>query len=403
MSSSSFTFTGLRIGRLQNHLPSLSVSPPAPQSPHLLPRHFLQPTLLLPRRRRQDPTNNAGQSRGIRFLSLSTPPSARSRSFARAVATASASSEMVKAIRVHEFGGPEVLKWEDVEIGEPKEGEIRVKNKAIGVNFIDVYFRTGVYKAPTMPFTPGMEAVGEVVAVGSGLTGRKVGDIVAYAGGPMGSYAEEQILPASKVVPVPPSIDPVTAASVMLKGMTAQFLLRRCFKVENGHTVLVQAAAGGVGSLLCQWANALGATVIGTVSTKEKAAQAKDDGCHHEITSGNGVDVVYDSVGKDTFQGSLECLKIRGYMVSFGQSSGIPDPVPLSALSPKSLFLTRPSLMQYTITRDELLEAAGEVFASIASGVLKVRVNHTYPLSDAAKVHADLESRKTSGSVVLIP
>ncbi|KAJ0099073.1 hypothetical protein Patl1_19818 [Pistacia atlantica] len=362
---------------------------------------------------------------------------------------------MVKAIRVHELGGPEVLKWEDVEIGEPGEGEIRVRNKAIGLNFIDIYFRKGVYKAATMPFTPGvalllyisyfpfsrkndsyivnksaarllndfrfsivgMEAVGEVIAVGPGLTGREVGDIVAYAGGPMGSYSEEQILPANKVVSVPSSISPVIAASVILKGMTAQFLLRRCFKVERGHTILVHAAAGGVGSLLCQWANALGATVIGTVSTKEKATQAKDDGCHHviiykeedfvarvnEITSRNGVDVVYDSVGKDTFQGSLACLKLRGYMVSFGQSSGTPDPVPLSALAPKSLFLTRPSLMQYTTTRDELLETAGEVFANVSSGVLRVRVNHTYPLAQAAQAHAELESRKTSGSVVLIP
>ncbi|KAL2227232.1 uncharacterized protein LOC105160627 [Sesamum indicum] len=325
-------------------------------------------------------------------------------------------SKMVKAIRVYEFGGPEVLKWEDVEIGEPKDGEIKVKNKAIGLNFIDIYFRKGVYKASTFPFTPGMEAVGVVTAVGPGLTGRKVGDLVGYAGNPMGAYAEEQILPADKVVPVPPSIDPIIAASVMLKGMTAQFLLRQCFKVEPGHTVLVHAAAGGVGSLLCQWANALGATVIGTVSTKEKAAQAKEDGCHHvilykeedfvtrvnEITSGKGVEVVYDSVGKDTFEGSLMCLKLRGYMVSFGQSSGTPDPVPLSALAAKSLFLTRPSMMHYTITRDELLRTASEVFTSLAAG-LKVRINHTYPLSQAAQAHADLESRKTSGSVVLIP
>ncbi|KAG8381543.1 hypothetical protein BUALT_Bualt06G0132600 [Buddleja alternifolia] len=325
--------------------------------------------------------------------------------------------KMVKAIRVHEIGGPEVLKWEDVEIGEPKDGEIRVKNKAIGLNFIDVYFRKGVYKASAIPFTPGMEAVGVVTAVGPGLTGREVGDVVAYAGTPMGAYAEEQILPAEKVVTVPRSIDPSVAASVLLKGMTAQFLVRQCFKVEKGHTVLIHAAAGGVGSLLCQWANALGATVIGTVSTKEKATQAKDDGCHHaiiyseedfvnrvnEITSGKGVEVVYDSVGKDTFQGSLSCLKLRGYMVSFGQSSGTPDPVPLSALATKSLFLTRPTLMQYTVTRDELLQTAGEVFANVAAGVLKVRVNHTYPLSQAAQAHADLESRKTSGSVVLIP
>ncbi|KAK7325045.1 hypothetical protein VNO77_29086 [Canavalia gladiata] len=333
------------------------------------------------------------------------------------LSSATTDNNMVKAIRIHELGGPQVLKWEDVEIGEPKEGEVRVRNKAIGVNFIDVYFRKGVYKAPSLPFTPGMEAVGVVTAVGAGLTGRQVGDLVAYAGQPMGSYAEEQILPANKVVPVPPSIDPAVAASIMLKGMTAHFLLRRCFKVEPGHTILVHAAAGGVGSLLCQWGNALGATVIGTVSNKEKAAQAKEDGCHHviiykeedfvarvnEITSGNGVEVVYDSVGKDTFEGSLACLKLRGYMVNFGQSSGTPDPVPLSSLAAKSLFLTRPSLMQYVVTRDELLEAAGEVFANVASGVLKVRVNHTYPLSEASKAHEDLENRKTSGSVVLIP
>ncbi|KAK6155891.1 hypothetical protein DH2020_010139 [Rehmannia glutinosa] len=274
-----------------------------------------------------------------------------------------------------------------------------------------------------------MEAVGVVTAVGPGLTGRKVGDLVAYAGNPMGAYAEEQILPAEKVVPVPPSIDPIIAASVMLKGMTAQFLVRQCFKVERGHTVLIHAAAGGVGSLLCQWANALGATVIGTVSTKAKAAQAKDDGCHHvilykeedfvtrvnEITSGKGVEVVYDSVGKDTFEvmddalllillsGSLACLKLRGYMVNFGQSSGTPDPVPLSALAAKSLFLTRPTLMHYTVTRDELLQTASEVFTNVGAGVLRVRVNHTYPLSQAAQAHADLENRKTSGSVVLIP
>ncbi|CAK9135133.1 unnamed protein product [Ilex paraguariensis] len=261
-----------------------------------------------------------------------------------------------------------VLKWEEVEIGEPKEGEIKVKNKAIGLNYIDVYYRTGFYKAATMPFTPGMEAVGVVTALGPGLTSMKVGDLIAYARSPMGSYAEEQILPAHRVVPVPSSIDPVVAASVIFKGMTAQFLLRRCFK----------------------WANALGATVIGTVSTKEKAAQAKDDGCHHvimykeedfvtrvsEITSGQGVEVVYDSVGKDTFQGSLACLKVRGYMVNFGQSSGAPDPVPLSALVAKSLFLTAPALLHYTQTRDELLESAEEVFAGLVSGVLNVRVNH---------------------------
>lgn len=324
---------------------------------------------------------------------------------------------MVKAITVHELGGPEVLKWEDVEVGEPGEGEILVKHKAIGVNFIDVYYRKGVYKAQKLPFIPGREAVGVVTAVGPGLTGRQVGDLVAYAGNPMGSYAEEQILPANQVVPFPSTIDPIVGAALMLKGMTVQYLLRSCFKVEPGHTILVHAAAGGVGSLLCQWGKALGATVIGTVSNEEKAAQAAEDGCHYpiiytqesfvervkEITKGQGVPVVYDSVGKDTFQGSLECLASRGYMVSFGQSSGMVDPVPTSVLAPKSLFLTRPSLMHYTATREELLRCAGEVFAAVANGVLKVRVTKTYPLSEAAKAHADLEARKTSGSIVLIP
>ncbi|CAA6656420.1 unnamed protein product [Spirodela intermedia] len=314
---------------------------------------------------------------------------------------------MVKAIVVHEFGGPEVLKWVDVEVGEPKDGEIRVKNKAIGLNFIDVYNRKGFYKSD-LPFIPGREAVGVVTAVGPGLTGRRVGDMVAYAGNPMGSYAEEQILAANVVVPVPQSIDPIVAASIMLKGMTAQFLLRRCFKVEPGHTILVHAAAGGVGSLLCQWANALGATVIGTVSTEEKAAQAAEDGCHHviiytkedfvasveKITSGKGVNVVYDSVGKDTFKRLHDLLRAV---------LGLPDPVLLSDLAPKSLFLTRPALFHYNATRDELLESAGEVFACVNSGLLRVRVNHTYPLSEAARAHADLEARKTSGSVVLIP
>ncbi|KAK4385148.1 2-haloacrylate reductase [Sesamum angolense] len=279
---------------------------------------------------------------------------------------------MVKAIRVHELGGPEVRKWEDVEIGEPKDGEIKVKNKAIGLNFCDTYFRNGFFKASAFPFTPavletGMEAVGMVTAVGPGVTGRMAGDLVAYAGYPMGAYAED---------------------------------------------------SWWSGSLLCQWANALGATVIGTVSTKEKAAQAKEDGCHHvilykeedfvalvnEITSGKGVEVVYDSVGKDTFEGSLKCLKLCGHMMSFGSSSGAPDPVPLSsALLLKSLSLTSPNMIYYTITRDELLQTASEVFTNVAAGVLRVRVNHTYPLSQAAQAHTDLESRKTSGSVVLIP
>ncbi|KAI3508141.1 hypothetical protein L1887_23143 [Cichorium endivia] len=244
---------------------------------------------------------------------------------------------MVKAIRVYEHGGPEVMKWEDVEIGEPKSGEIKVKNKAIGINFLDVYMRRGPGFAPPLPFTPGMEAAGVVIAVGPGVTTCKVGDVVAYAGYPVSAYAEEQILPADRVVPVPPSIDPIVAAAVLFKGLTAELLVRRCFKVEPGHTVLVHAAAGGVGSLVCQWANALGATVIGTVSNKTKAVQAKEDGCHHviiykeenfvdrvmEITSGEGVDVAYDGVGKETFEGSAACLKFRGHLISI--DSNVPE------------------------------------------------------------------------------
>ncbi|KAG1362149.1 quinone oxidoreductase 1 [Cocos nucifera] len=328
-----------------------------------------------------------------------------------------------------------VLKWEDVEIGEPKEGKIRVKNKAIGVNFIDVYFRKGVYQAE-MPFTPdqgllsgtgyrtglfqirydtvgydtisgtvyGMEAVGVVTAIGPGLTGIKVGDIVAYAGNQMGSYAEESILPASVAVPVPPSVDYKVAASVMLKGMTAYVLLWQCFKLVALALYFVSGQRPWVPRSL-------------ELFQVKRAAQAAEDGCHHviiytkedlvakvnEITSGKGVNVVYDSVGRDTFQGSLACLMSRGYMISFGRSSGRPDPIPMSDLAPKSLFVGRPGLFHYTTTREELLEAAGEVFANVASGVLRVRINHTYALSDAARVHADLEARKTSGSIVLMP
>ncbi|KAK1421383.1 hypothetical protein QVD17_23680 [Tagetes erecta] len=323
---------------------------------------------------------------------------------------------MVKAIRVYELGGPEVLKWEDVEIGDPKEGEIRVKNKAIGVNFIDIYFRTGVYNVPHIPYIPGMEAVGVVTAIGSGVCDLKIGDVVYHSGSAMGTYSEEQIVLADKAM-VLPNIDPLVVASAMAKGLTARFLVGTWFKVEQGHKVLVHAAAGGVGSLLCQWANMLGAIVIGTVSTKEKALQAKEDGCHHvilykeedfvtrvsEITSGEGVDVVFDSVGKDTFQGSLACLKRRGYMVSYGQSSGTPEPVPLSALATKSLFLTRPSMRTSGFPKDEMREAMKEVLDNVASGALRVRVNHTYPLSQAAQAHADMAGRKTSGSIVLIP
>ncbi|XP_052169429.1 uncharacterized protein LOC127786141 [Oryza glaberrima] len=322
----------------------------------------------------------------------------------------------VKAIRVHKIGGPEVLTWEEVEIGEPSEGEIRIKNKAIGVNYVDIYYRTGLHQEP-LPFVPGKEAVGVVSAVGPGVTGIEVGDVVGYADTPMGTYTEEQIIPATLAIPIPPSVDHITAASVLLKGMTTYVLVKQAFKIQAGHTVLVHAAAGGVGSLLCQWANALGATVFGTVSTQEKAIQAAEDGCHHviiyteedfvaqvaEITSRKGVHVVYDAVGKDTFKGSMECLMPRGCMISYGQCSGRPDPVPVSDLASKSLILGRPGMRHYTATRDELLHAAGEVFAGVAAGVLRVRVNHVYPLHEAARAHADLEARRTSGSVVLLP
>ncbi|KVI10065.1 uncharacterized protein LOC112517773 [Cynara cardunculus var. scolymus] len=325
---------------------------------------------------------------------------------------------MVKAIRVRQHGGPEVLKWEDVEVGDPKEGEIRLKHKAIGINFLDVYMRKGLYESsPPLPFIPGMEGAGVVTAVGAGVTTCKVGDLVAYGVLDVGSYSEERILPADRAVPVPSYIDPVVAASVIFKGLTAQVLVRRSFKVEREHTVLVHAAAGGVGYLVCQWASSVGATVIGTVSTKEKAVQAKEDGCQHvilykdenfvdrvmEITSGKGVDVVYDSVGKDTFDGSLTCLKPRGLMCHFGMASGEPEPIAFAKLSSKSLFYTFPALKAYTDDREELVAAAEELFSCVAKGVLRVRVNHKYPLSQAVQAHVDLESRKTTGSVVLIP
>ncbi|CAI9273945.1 unnamed protein product [Lactuca saligna] len=324
---------------------------------------------------------------------------------------------MVKAIRVHEHGGPEVLTWEDVVVPDPKEGEIRLKQKAIGINFLDVYMRRGQYPQP-VPFTPGMEGAGVVTAVGAGVTSCKVGDVVAYASGQVGSYAEERILPADQAVPVPSSVDPVEAAAVIFKGLTAYVMIHRAFKVEPGHTILVHAAAGGVGYLICQWASAIGATVIGTVSTKEKAVQAKEDGCEHvilykdedfvervmEITSGKGVDVVFDAVGKDTFNGSLECLKTRGYMVVYGTASGEPEPISVTKLAPRSIYLTFASLGEYIGgNREHLLIAAEALYSNVAKGVLKVRLNHKYPLSQATQAHIALESRKTTGSVVLIP
>lgn len=323
---------------------------------------------------------------------------------------------MSKAIMVREHGGADVLKPEDREIGAPGAGEIAVRHHAIGLNFIDVYFRTGLYKAD-LPFVPGSEGAGEVTAVGEGVTEFKPGDRIAY-NGPMGAYAEERLMPADRAVPLPDSVDYETAAAVMLKGLTAYYLLYMTWQVEPGETILFHAAAGGVGLIACQWAKALGATVIGTVGSEEKAELARENGCDHvinyssetfpervrEITNGEGVDVVYDSVGKDTFEDSLDCLRRRGLMVSFGNSTGpvsVPD---LGILSRKgSLFLTRPTLFDYLSERDDLLDGARHMFKTIEDGHIKVHIGQRFPLAEVAKAHEALEGRKTTGSTILLP
>ncbi|KAG0569661.1 hypothetical protein M758_6G102100 [Ceratodon purpureus] len=323
---------------------------------------------------------------------------------------------MVKVVKVYECGGTEKLKSEDVEVGKPGPNQAKVKHTAIGLNLIDTLFRRGLYKTD-LPFTPGMEGAGIVEEVGSDVTVVKVGDRVCYAGGALGAYAEERLIAADGLVKIPDGVDDVTAAAIILKGMTTQILIHKAFKVEKGQTILVHAAAGGVGSLMVQWASSIGATVIGCVSTEEKAKKAKEDGAQHvilysdknlvqrvkEITNGVGVSVVYDAVGKDTFQDSLDCLAFRGMLVLYGQASGPPEPVPVFALAARSLFLTRPILMHYTRTREELEEVSNDVFANVANGVLKIRVHGVYPLSQAAKAHEDLEGRKTTGSTVFIP
>lgn len=325
---------------------------------------------------------------------------------------------MTKAIRIHETGGPEVMRWEEVTIGDPGPGEIRVRHNAVGLNYIDVYHRTGLYPLPSLPSGLGLEAAGMVEAIGEGVTEVAIGERVAYASPPLGAYAEARLLPADRVVSLPDAIDDRTAAAMMLQGMTAQYLLRRTYRVQPGDTILVHAAAGGVGLIACQWARHLGATVIGTVGNDEKAELARAHGCHHtivytrenfvervrEITSGQGVAVVYDAVGKDTFMGSLDCLQPLGMMVSFGNASG---PVPAfepAILSTKgSLFLTRPTLMHYTAKREDLLASAAELFEVVTSGAVKIEVRQTYPLAEAAQAHRDLEARKTTGSTVLLP
>jgi NADPH2:quinone reductase len=321
---------------------------------------------------------------------------------------------MTHAIRVHQTGGPEVLRWEEVLVGNPGPGEIRVRNTRVGLNYIDVYYRTGLY-ATALPFTPGFEAAGVVDAVGEGVDYLKPGDRIAYGTGPLGAYAEMRVMPADRAVKLLPSISDDEAAAMMLQGMTAQYLLRRTYHVKPGDTILVHAAAGGVGLILCQWASHLGATVIGTVSTDEKAELAKANGCTHtvvytredfharvmEITGGHKVPVVYDSVGRDTFAKSLDCLAPLGMMVLFGQASGPVPPLDLGQLAAKgSLFITRPTLFSYTAKRDDLLASAQDLFDVVASGAVKIAVNQTYRLADAAQAHADLEARRTTGSTV---
>ncbi|MGE0230708.1 MAG: quinone oxidoreductase [Flavobacteriaceae bacterium] len=324
---------------------------------------------------------------------------------------------MIRAVRVHKTGGPEVLTLEDVEIGEPGAGEIRIRHAAIGLNFIDIYFRTGLYAAPQFPFTPGNEGAGIVSAVGSGVDHLKVGDRVAYAA-TLGSYAQERIIAADRAVILPESISDTVAASVMLKGMTARFLLRRTFKVEPGHTILFHAAAGGVGQIAVQWAKHLGATVIGTAGGAEKCALAKSLGCDHvidyraesfvdrvrEITGGKGVSVVYDSVGKDTFPGSLDCLEPRGLWVSFGNASGAVENFSIGILSQKgSLYATRPILFHHIAKRADLEASANDLFAVLAGKHVKVPEPRTYALAEVADAHRDMEGRRTTGASVLIP
>ena len=324
---------------------------------------------------------------------------------------------MTHAIRVHDYGGPDVLKWEEVKVGEPGPGEVRIKQTAVGLNFIDIYQRTGLYPQPSFPFIPGMEGAGIVSAVGEGVRDLKVGRRVAYAG-PVGAYAEERLIAADRVVKIPNGVSDETAAAIMLKGMTAQYLLRRTYKIERDATLLFHAAAGGVGLIACQWAHSLGATVIGTVGSAGKALIARAHGCNHVInireedlvakvkdyTKGKGVDVVYDSIGKDTFPASLDCLKPLGMWVSFGQSSGPVPEFKITLLSHKgSLFATRPSLNDYTRSRKDLVATANDLFEVIGEGKVKIAVNQTYPLVEAARAHHDLESRLTTGSTVLLP
>jgi NADPH2:quinone reductase len=325
---------------------------------------------------------------------------------------------MTRAIRIHEHGGPEVLRLEDIDVPEPGPGEVRVRHTAIGLNFVDTYHRTGLYSLPSLPHGIGMEAAGTVEAVGEGVEDLTLGQRVAYAAGPPGAYAEARLMPAEKLVPLPDDIDDETAAAMLLKGMTVEYLIRRCRRVEEGETVLWHAAAGGVGLIACQWLSDLDVTVIGTVSTEEKAALAQQYGCHYpivytkenfpervrEITGGEGVPVVFDSVGKSTFEQSLDCLQPRGMYVGFGNASGKPDPLDITVLAGKgSLYLTRPILWTYTSTRNELMESASALFDAVRREMVGISVRQRWPLSEAKEAHRALEERRTTGSSLLRP
>ncbi len=323
---------------------------------------------------------------------------------------------MVHAIRIHRTGGPEVMRWEEIEPGEPGPGQVRVRHTAIGLNYIDTYHRTGLYPLP-LPAVLGMEAAGVVTAIGPDVTEVGAGDRVAYAS-PVGAYAEERLIPADRLVPLPPDIADDQAAAMMLQGMTAQYLLRSTYPVQPGQTILIHAAAGGVGLIACQWARHLGVTVIGTVGSDDKAELARAHGCDHpivytrenfhdrvlDITGGAKVPVVYDSVGKTTFQGSLDCLRPRGMLVLFGQSSGPVPPFDLGQLAAKgSLYITRPTLMTYTASRADLLASAGELFEVVRSGAVRIAARQTFALKDAAEAHRALEARQTTGATLLLP
>jgi NADPH2:quinone reductase len=324
---------------------------------------------------------------------------------------------MVHALVIHEYGGPDAMRWEEVSVGDPGPGMVRLKQTAIGVNYIDIYHRSGQYKVPQLPCVIGVEGAGVVEAVGDGVTAIKAGDRVGYAG-PLGAYAQSRLAPADRMIPLPGWISDQQAAAMLLQGMTAQFLLRSTCRVEAGDTILVHAAAGGVGLMLCQWARHLGVTVIGTVSTDEKAGLARANGCTHaivysrenyvsrvkDLTDGVGVRVVYDGLGQATFMDSLDCLRPRGLMVVFGQASGPVPPIDLQVLAAKgSLFLTRPSLFSYIATRADMMASAAELFDVVHAGAVKINIRQTCALQDGVEAHRALASRATTGSTVLIP